>query len=143
MKSLIYKKVLGFKKRYSGTIAFRTKAHCKVIEYHLNPDEKVLYAFCGQKNSSFAEIFSSCVVVLTNKRILIAQKRVLWGYFYTTITPDLFNDLSISAGLFWGRVVIDTAKEVVTISNVDKKALDEIETAITSYMLEEKKKYVK
>lgn len=143
MKSLIYKKVLAFKRRYSGTIAFRLKAHCGVIDYHLNPDEEVLYAFCGQKNGKFSEIFSSCVIALTNKRIIIGQKRVLWGYFYTTITPDLFNDLSITAGLLWGKVIIDTVKEVVTISNIDKQALDEIETAITSYMLEEKKKYGK
>ena len=140
-KESVYKKVLEFKKRHSLTISFRNKAHAKVIDIHLNPDEKILYAFCGQKNRSHSEIFSSCIVALTDKRILIGQKRVLWGYFYTTITPDMFNDLSISAGLIWGRVVIDTAKEVVHISNIDKSALDEIETAITSHMMEEKKKY--
>lgn len=138
---MIYKRVKEFKKKYSGTIAFRLKKHCDVIKLHLNPDEKVLYAFCGQKNSKFYEIFFSCVVVLTNQRILIGQKRLLWGYFYTTITPDMFNDLSISAGLIWGSVTIDTAKEVVVISNISKKALDEIETAITSYMMKEKQKY--
>ena len=67
----------------------------------------------------------------------------MWGYFYTTITPDMFNDLSISAGLIWGKVTIDTAKEVVVISNIAKAALDEIETAVSSYMMEEKQKYVK
>ena len=143
MKNIVYKKVLEFKRKYSKTIAFRIKKHCSVIAEYLNPDEEVLYAFCGQKNAKHSEIFFSSVIVLTNKRILIGQKRVLWGHFYTTITPDLFNDLSISSGLIWGRVTIDTAKEVVVISNVDKMALDEIETAISSYMLEEKKKYIK
>lgn len=139
---MVYKRVRSFKNKFPSTIAFRTRAHSKVIDIHLNPDERVLYAFCGQKNHHFWELFFSCVVVLTNQRILIGQKRVLWGYFYTTITPDLFNDLSITAGLIWGRVTIDTAKEVVVISNISKNALDDIETAITSYMMKEKQKYL-
>lgn len=140
MKS-VYNKVLSFKKRYSGTIAFRLKKHAKVIDYHINPDEQILYAFCGQKNFDSKEIFSTCIIALTNKRILIAQKRLLWGYFYTTITPDMYNDLKIHSGLIWGKVLIDTVKELICISNIDKKALDEIETAISSYMMEEKKNY--
>ena len=62
------------------------------IERHLNPNEKVLYAFAAQKNISPIEIFYTNVIVLTNKRILIATKRVLWGYYLVTITPDMFND---------------------------------------------------
>lgn len=140
---MVYKRVKSFKNKYPSTVAFRLKAHSKVIDLHLNPGEKVLYAFCGQKNNHFYDIFFSCVVVLTNERILIGHNRLLWGYFYTTITPDMFNDLSISAGLIWGKVTIDTAKEVVVISNIAKGALDEIETAVTSYMMDEKKKYGK
>ena len=140
---MVYSKVKKFKNKYSSTIAFRLKKHSKVIDLHLNPGEKVLYAFCGQKNNHFYDIFFSCVVVLTNERILIAHDRLLWGYFYTAITPDMFNDLSISAGLIWGKVTIDTAKEVVVISNIAKDALDEIETAVTSYMMDAKKNYGK
>jgi len=36
---------------------------------------------------------------------------------------------------------IDTIKETVVLSNIDPNALPEIETQITSYMMEEKKKY--
>lgn len=140
---MVYKKIKEFKKKFGRTVAFRLKKHSSVIDLHLNPGEKVLYAFCGQKNSHIYEILFSCVVVLTNKRILIAHKRFLWGYFYTSITPDMFNDLSISAGLIWGKVTIDTAKEVVVISNIDNNALDEIETSVTSYMMKEKQKYAK
>jgi len=140
---MVYKRVRYFKNKYPSTVAFRIRSHSKVIDLHLNPGEKILYAFCGQKNHHFYDIFFSCVVVLTNQRILIGHNRLLWGYFYTTITPDMFNDLSISAGLIWGKVTIDTAKEVVVISNIAKAALDEIETAVSSYMMEEKQKYVK
>ena len=72
----IYEEVLNFKKEFRSTVAFRTKAHSAVAQKHLNPDEKVLFAFCGQKNESSWKVINSCVVVLTNKRIIIAQKRL-------------------------------------------------------------------
>ena len=136
-----YEFVKEFKKKYPLTIAFRLKKHCKIIERHLNPDERVIYAFPAQKNASSFEIFYTNVVALTNKRILIATKRVLWGYFFVTITPDMFNDLTIRKGLLFGSVIIDTLNERVTLSNIDPNALDEIETIISEYMMEEKKKY--
>lgn len=136
-----YEMVSEFKRKYPLTIAFRLKKHCEIIEKHLNPDEKILYAFPAQKNASVLEIFYTNVVVLTNKRILIATKRVIWGYFLVTITPDMFNDLTIRKGLIFGSVLIDTMKERVALSNIDPNALPEIETIISEYMMEEKKKY--
>ena len=136
-----YDMVKKFKKKYPTTIAFRLDKHCEVIEKHLNPDEKILYAFPAQKNISVFEIFYTNVIALTNKRILIATKRLLWGYFLVTITPDMFNDLTVRKGLIFGSVVIDTVKEKVTLSNLDPDALPEIETIMSEYMMEEKRKY--
>lgn len=136
-----YKKVLEFKKKYKGTIAFRLKAHCKVLDKHLNPGEEIVYVFAGQKNSSSIAVPNTFVVALTNKRLLFARKRLFFGYFFYAVTPDMFNDLKVNSGIIWGQIVIDTVKELAYISNVSKDALDEIETAITEYMMEEKKKY--
>ena len=55
----------------------------------------------------------------------------------------MFNDLKITSGIIWGKVHIDTVKEFITLSNISKEALIEIETEISSYMMEEKKKYAK
>lgn len=137
-----YQFISEFKRKYPLTIAFRLKKHCKVIEEHLNPDERVLYAFVGQKNSSPLEIFYTNVVALTNKRLIVATKRVLWGYFLVTVTPDMFNDLTIRKGLFFGSVLIDTVKEKVILSNLDPRALPELETIMSEYMMEEKRKYI-
>ena len=136
-----YEMVKEFKKKYPLTIAFRLKKHCDIIEKHLNPGEKVIYAFPAQKNSSVLDIFYTNVVVLTNKRIMIATKRVFWGYFFVTITPDMFNDLTVRKGMIFGNVVLDTIKEKVYLSNIDPSALPEIETIISEYMMAEKKKY--
>ena len=139
----IYELAKEYKKKYPGTICFRIKKHSAVVEEYLNPDEEVLYVFCGQKNEKWNDLFSSSVIVLTNKRILIGQKRVLWGSYYTQITPDLYNDMKIYKGLFFGKIIIDTVKEEVVITNLDKNSLDEIETAISEFMMKEKKLYKK
>jgi hypothetical protein len=47
--------------------------------------------------------------------------------------------LTLNAGILFGRVEIDTVKENIYISNVDKRALDEIETMIHKIVLENKK----
>ncbi len=140
MNNRVYNLALRFRRKYFGTIAFRLRAHSNILAKHINPDEKLLYVFCGQKGYSNREIFSTCVVALTNERIIIATKRVLWGYFLTSVTPDLFNDLKVQAGMVFGKVIIDTAKELIIISNLSKDSLREVETAVSSYMVKEKKK---
>ena len=139
---IVYNKVKEFKDKYHATIARRINAHSKVIEKYLNPGEEVMFAFPAQKGNSSMDIFSTFIVVLTNKRILLAQKRVLWGYTYLAITPDMFNDLTVSSGIIWGKLYIDTVKETVMLSNISKRGMDDIETQITEYMMAEKKKYV-
>ena len=134
-------KAIAYKRKYPKTIAWRIKSHAKVVEKHLNPGEEILYIFAGQKNNRFYDIWTSCVVALTNKRIMIAQKRVLFGYFFTSITPDLYNDLKVMTGIIWGKICIDTVKEKVVFSNIDKKSLNEIETNITEYMMKKKREY--
>ena len=79
--------------------------------------------------------------IRSNKRILIGQDHILTGYTLTSITPDLFNDLKVYQGIIWGKLIIDSVKEEVIFTNIEKKALPEIETAISSAMMEEKKKY--
>ena len=139
MKS--YELAKKFMNKYSMTVAWRVKNHCKIIDKHLNPGEEILYVFAGQKNDSMLDLFHTCVIAFTNKRIMIATDRVLFGYFFRSITPDMYNDLTVSKGIIWGKVVIDTIKEVITITNVDAKALDEVETNITEIMIKNKKSY--
>lgn len=140
-KKSVYSFVKEFKNKYPLTVSWRLYQNSKVIDQHINPDEEVIYAFAAQKNDNSFDIVTTCVVALTNKRILIGQKRVVFGYFYYSITPDMFNDLSLHMGLLWGKVCIDTVKEEIYLSNIQKEALIEIETQISELMMEEKKKY--
>ncbi len=139
----VYQKVKRFKDKYPDTIAWRLKQNASIVQRHLNPDEEVKYVFAGQKNDNPFDIITTAVVAITNKRILIGSKRVLFGYFFTSITPDMFNDLKVVTRIFWGTVIIDTVKELVYISNISKKALPEIETNVTENLMEAKKQYGK
>ena len=138
-----YVKVKEFLSKYPFTIAWRIKAHCSIIDRHLNPGEKILYIFAGQKNDRAVDIMNTYVVAFTDKRIMLATKRLVFGYFFKTVTPDMYNDLTIHKGLLFGSVTLDTIKEVITITNIDPKALSEIETNITEIMISQKKMYAK
>lgn len=143
MSNIVYEKLKNFKSKYPMTISWRLKSHSNVVNNHLNPGEEVLYAFAAQKNDNPLDIVTTCAVVLTNKRIIIGQKRLLFGYFFTSITPDMFNDLTVKMGIIWGKIYIDTVKEIVKLSNIQQEALDDIETIISEYMMQEKKRYIK
>lgn len=138
----VYDQVLRFKKKYPNTVAWRLKEHAKVIEMHLNPGEVVNYAFPAQHNTKSSELFETCVVAITNKRLLIGHKRLLFGYYLTSITPDMYNDLEVVSNLFWGSIVIDTVKETLYLTNLSKKSLPEVETNVTSFMMEAKQRYM-
>ena len=139
----ICEQAIEFKKKYPTTIAWRLKKHSEVIKKHLSADEAILYVFAGQKSPFIWDMFSTYLVALTNKRILVAEKRLLFGYYFISITPEMFNDLSVQSGILWGKVFIDTIKEQVIINNIDKRALAEIQNKVSEYMLEEKRKVVK
>lgn len=140
MKNLIYDKAKSFKKKYPMSIAWRLRAHSKILEKHLNPDEQIRFVFAAQKNNNPFDIITTYAIAITDKRIIMGQKRLLFGYFFTTITPDMFNDLTVRMGIIWGKICIDTVKEVVYLSNIQRAALPIIETEITEFMMTEKKK---
>lgn len=138
-KNIIYDKAREFKRKYPITVAFRIKAHAKVAAKYIGDDEEVKYVFLAQKNQHSYDFVNTNVIVLTDKRLLVVTKRLVFGHFFRMITPDMFNDLTIKQGLIWGKVIIDTVKEKVFLSNIDVNALSEIDDHVTMYMLEQKK----
>ena len=136
-----YELVKDFKRRYPKTICWwRTRKHSALVDQNLNPNEEVIYAFAAQNDDDHGSIFNTAVLALTNERLIVAQDRLVVGYQVTSITPDLYNDMEIEGGIIWGTVTIDTIKETIYFSNIDKKALPEIQIKISSFMNEAKKK---
>ena len=141
MQNKIYEEVKKFKRKYPLTIAFRLKSNAKIAAKFIDAGEEVKYVFVAQKNYQSYEIINTNIIVLTDKRLVVATKRLVFGYFLKVITPDMFNDLTIKQGPIWGKVIIDTVKEEVILSNIDRNALAEIDDNITMTMIEEKKEY--
>jgi len=135
----IYQQIMAFKRKYPKTVAWRLKKHCAVLAMHLDPDEKILYAFTGQKNDNPLDFTNTNAIVLTDRRLLMACKRLVFGYFITSITPDMYNDMEVAGGIIWGTLTIDTVKEVVVLSDIQKEAMPEIENTISEYMENAKK----
>ena len=129
----------SFQSKYFMTIGWRLEKNAQIILDHLHDDETIEYAFFAQKNANPLNILETAVVALTNKRLLIGRDRVVVGYFFDSITPDMFNDLKVKSGIIWGKLEIDTIKEFVVFSNIDKRALTEIEKKISNFMIDGKK----
>lgn len=142
MNNEIYRRVKEFKRKYPMTIAFRLRAHAKIASKFIGSDEEIKYVFVAQKNYQSYEIINTNIIVLTDKRLVVATKRLVFGYFLKVITPDMFNDLTIKTNIIWGKVIIDTIKEKIILSNIDPNALPEIEENVSNVMMEEKKKYI-
>ena len=143
MSKTTFELVQEYKKRNKGGITWnRLHKHSAIIDKYKHADEEVIYAFAGQKSEKkLSEFFYTCVVALTDRRLLVAQKRVVFGYRLLSITPDLYNDLTVYSGLIWGKIIIDTVKEKVYITNLAKKSLKEIQVSISEYMMKAKQKY--
>ncbi len=135
----VYGLVLKFKSKGTCTIGWRLKSHSKIVQKFLNEDEEVKYVFYAQKNDNPLWIFDTAVIAITNKRVIIGRKRVLFGYFLDSITPELFNDFKIRGGIIWGKVHIDTLNELIKLSNISKAALMEIEEEVTKLMISKKR----
>ena len=73
--------------------------------------------------------------------MLEAEKKMILNLKKYNITPEMYNDMEIYKGLIWGKLTIDTVKEIVVLTNLPKNSLQEIETAISEFMMEAKKQY--
>ena len=135
-KKILEEQLARFKSKYPLTIGWRLNKNSRVLLEHLHDDEVIKYAFYAQKNKSSLDVTSTGIVAVTNKRLVIARDRVVIGYFFDSITADMFNDLKVRSGIIWGKIIIDTINELVILSNISKSALPEIEEEVTSAMLE-------
>ena len=90
-----------FRSKYPMTIGWRLEKNSKIVLKHLYDDEEILYAFYAQKNDNPFNILGTGVIVLTNKRLVIGRDRVVFGYFFDSITPDMFSDLKVKSGDWW------------------------------------------
>lgn len=90
--------------------------HFKIIEDNLMDNENVYMSFIGLHNYiSTTKHDGNFAYVITNKRIIMAQKNVIAGEKFQTISLDNINDITFKSGALFATITIDTIKEVFNV----------------------------
>ena len=113
--------------------------HFTLIEQALAADEDVLMCFIGLHNyRSATNHDSNYAYAITNKRIIMAQKRMI-GQTFQTVDIDNLNDITMSTGMLMGIVTIDTIKEHFNVA-VEKSQAMSINKSIHDVLFSIKQK---
>lgn len=112
-----------------GTVKKWITRHFKLVEEQLNGDEYVVFCFVGLHNFvSTTKHDNNYAYALTNKRLIVAQQKVI-GNNVQSIVLDNLNNVSKNAGMMYGVLTINTLGASVVVG-VDKGAADSINDAL-------------
>lgn len=105
--------------------------HFGLIENSLMAGEEVLMTFIGLHNYiSMTKHDSNFAYAVTNKRIIMAQKKII-GENFQTVSFENVNDITFTSGLAFGILTIDTFKEKFNIA-LDKISAKKISEQVHS-----------
>lgn len=94
----------------------------RVIEQQLLPDEEAIICFIGLHDYvSAAKHGGNFAYALTNKRLILGQKKVL-GENVQIIDLNNVNDITKTTGMLSGNIIFDTYKERFTVNFPDVTA---------------------
>ena len=90
--------------------------------------------FIGFHNSvSFSKNDGYFAYALTNKRIMMAQKKAIVGEVFQTVSLNNINDITFKSGLLYGKLTVDTIKEKFNIE-VEKDTAKRIKSSFHTIM---------
>lgn len=88
----------------------------------IQQDETIKYATSGFYDTNT----SSVLIVVTNKRILLENKKLLFGSQNTDIPLEMVNDISYNSGMLMAKVSITSGTKDHKISQVSKKTVTQL-----------------
>lgn len=88
----------------------------------IQQDENIKYATSGFYDTNT----SSVLIVVTNKRILLENKKLLFGSQNTEIPLEMVNDISYNSGMLMAKVSITSGTKDHKISQVSKKTVTQL-----------------
>ncbi len=122
----------------TGIIKSWSLKHFSIIQSALSTDENVIMCFMGLHNyKSPGKHDRNFAYAVTNKRIIMAQKKLI-GKNFQTIFLDNINDVTFSSSLVYGIITIDTLKEKFNVA-LDKSQANNINLKIHDVLYELKK----
>jgi hypothetical protein len=96
--------------------------HFEIIEKNLGNDENVLFAFIGLHNYvSISKHDNNFAYAVTNKRILLGQKKVI-GEVFQSIALNKINDITFQSGVAYGVITVDAQTEVFNVAVLKSQA---------------------
>lgn len=99
--------------------------HFQVIVDNLLKDEKVIFPFIGLHNyKKMTQHDDNYAYVVTNKRILMAQQKLI-GQNFQTVNIENINDITMKKDVLLGVIIIDTLKEIFNVG-VDRTTVQNI-----------------
>lgn len=103
--------------------------HFQIIIDNLMKGETIIFPFIGLHNyKSISEHDNHFAYAVTNKRILMAQQKVI-GQVFQSVSWQNINDITFASGLVLGILTIDTYKETFNVG-LDKYSAQTINTRI-------------
>ena len=93
---------------------FGTRREVKQLPDIINDDEVIVYGCSGLNDGN------TVLCILTNKRILMLDKGLLYGIKSTEIPLDMVNGVSYSKGLMLGKISITNGATITKLENVNK-----------------------
>ncbi|MFJ6413784.1 PH domain-containing protein [Terribacillus saccharophilus] len=103
--------------------------HFKVLEDNLLPDEIVVMTFIGVHNYGHSDYFGHCAYAVSNKRIMIGQKKTGFGQGFITVSHNKINDITFETGAVNGVITIDTPQERIRVG-IDKVSATSVNNRI-------------
>ena len=88
----------------------------------IQQDETIKFATSGFYDTNT----SSVLIVVTNKRILLENKKLLFGSQNTEIPLEMVNDISYNSGMLMAKVSITSGTKDHKISQVSKKTVTQL-----------------
>lgn len=105
-----------------GFNAHNSVKHFGIIEKNLGADEDVLFAFIGLHNYiSMSKHDNNFAYAVTNKRILLGQKKVI-GEVFQSIALNKINDITLQTGLAYGVLTVDAQTERFNVAVIKTHA---------------------
>ncbi len=126
----------GYGKGFSRGTALK---HFQLIADTLSPGEEAIITFIGLHNYvSATKHDNNFAYAITNKRIIMAQSRLL-GPVIQTVSIEQINDITSISRLAYCVVTIDTIKETFNVAIVKPDGL-QLASRLHDYFLEAKQK---
>ena len=109
--------------------------HFGLIAAELQPDEDVRMAFIGLHNFQSATSHdSNYAYAVTNKRILLGQKKLTGQDLATVMLPQI-TDVTTSTGMLLGTVTINTMGTIFNVG-INKQAVQKVSDKLHALLAE-------